>query len=143
MSKEFTELWGTGTNRMIKDCLNHGLPEPLFEEITKSLVVTFRKYKISEDILEKLNERQKKAIEYLEEHRKITNKEYCKLFEVVKDTTNRDLNDLLNKNLIEKKGSGPKVYYILTTVRYRPIPSEGGKPRKYKIPSTKVIQDDV
>ena len=53
MSKEFTELWGTGTNRMIKDCLNHGLPEPLFEEITKSLVVTFRKYKISEDILEK------------------------------------------------------------------------------------------
>jgi len=47
----------------------------------------------------------------------ITNKEYCKLFGVVKDTANRDLNDLLNKNLIERRGSGPRVHYVLTTVR--------------------------
>jgi len=29
---KFIEQWGTGTNRIIKECLKHGLPEPLFEE---------------------------------------------------------------------------------------------------------------
>ena len=44
---KFIEQWGTGTNRIIEECLNYGLPEPLFEEISGSLVVTFRKYKIT------------------------------------------------------------------------------------------------
>jgi len=37
---KYIEEWGTGTNRIIKECLDHGLPEPLFEDITESLVVT-------------------------------------------------------------------------------------------------------
>ena len=42
---KFIEEWGTGTNRIVEECLKHGLPEPLFEEITESLVIIFRKYK--------------------------------------------------------------------------------------------------
>jgi predicted HTH transcriptional regulator len=57
----------------------------------------------------------------MKEHEKITSKEYRELFNVVKDTANRDLNDLLNKELIKREGSGPKICYTLTTVRYRPI----------------------
>ena len=110
---KFVEEWGTGTNRMIKECLNHGLPEPLFEEITKSLVVTFRKYKISEDILEKLNERQKKAIEYLKTHKKITRSGYVKLIICSKRTAFRDLEELLKDKIIIRKGKGKQTYYEL------------------------------
>ena len=71
-----------------------------------------------------LNERQKKAINYLKEHKKITNKEYRELFNVVKDTANRDIGDLMSKKLIKREGSGPQTRYALSTVRYRPIPSD-------------------
>jgi predicted HTH transcriptional regulator len=39
--------------------LKYGLPEPIFEEASGSLVVTLRKYRVSDEDLEKLNERQK------------------------------------------------------------------------------------
>ena len=54
----------------------------------------------------------------MKEHEKITSKEYRELFNVVKDTANRDLNDLLNKELIKREGSGAKICYTLTTVRW-------------------------
>jgi len=41
------EQWGTGTNEMVDMCLEHGLQEPDFEEVTESLIVTFRKYPIN------------------------------------------------------------------------------------------------
>ena len=123
---KFIEEWGTGTNDMIKACLNWGLPEPEFELVAGDLVVTFWKSRLTEELMNKLglNERQKRAINYLKEHNKITTKEYCKIFNVVKDTANRDLNGLLDKGLIERGGSGPKTYYTIATVRYRPIPSD-------------------
>jgi len=68
---KFIEQWGTGTNRIIEECLNHGLPEPLFEEISGSLVVTFRKTKLTKEYLEDLdlNKRQVEIINYLKEHK--------------------------------------------------------------------------
>jgi len=123
---KFIEEWGTGTNDMIKACLNWGLPEPEFELVAGDLIVTFWKSRLTEELMNKLglNERQKSAINYLKEHNKITTKEYCKIFNIVKDTANRDLNSLLDKDLIKREGSGPKTYYIIATVRYRPIPSD-------------------
>ena len=123
---KYVEDVGGGTIDMINECKKWGTPEPEFEDTGTSIIVTFRKSIITEKLMEKfgLNERQRGVINYLKEQKKITNKEYCDLFKVVKDTVNRDLNDLLNKKLIEKKGSGPKVYYVLSTVRYRPIPSD-------------------
>lgn len=123
---KYVEDVGGGTLDMINECKKWGIPDPEFEDTGTSIIVTFRKSIITEQLMSKLelNERQKKAIGYLKKHKKITNKEYCDLFNIVKDTANRDLNGLLNKNLIEKKGRGPKIYYVLTTVRYRPIPSD-------------------
>ena len=51
---KYIEQWGTGTNRMIKKCLSSGLPEPLFEEISGNLVVTFRG-KITKEYLKGLD----------------------------------------------------------------------------------------
>lgn len=111
---KFIEEWGTGTNRIIRQCLEYGLPEPIFEEITKSLVVTFRKYRVTEDIIKNLNERQKGGINYLLEHQKITNKEYRRLNPNITDrTVLNDLRELIDKNLIIAKGEKKYRYYVL------------------------------
>ena len=70
---KFIEEWGTGINRIIKSCLEYGLPEPLFEEISGSLVVTFRKYKISEEIMRELSEEERERI-------KRRGKDYCGVY---------------------------------------------------------------
>lgn len=111
---KFIEQWGTGTNRMIEECVEHGLPEPLFEEIAGDFVVTFRKYNISDEILHELNERQKKAIEYLLKNKKITNTDYRELNLNISDRTAlNDLNELMKKNIIAAKGEKKYRYYIL------------------------------
>lgn len=113
MSKEFIEQW-TGTNDMIKMCLDWKLPDPLFKYVTGSLVVTFKKYKISEEILEKLNERQRKAVEYLLKYKKITNKDYRKLNPDITDrTVLNDFNELIKKGVIIAKGEKKYRYYTL------------------------------
>ena len=126
---KYVEDVGGGTLDMINKCKEWGIPEPEFEDTGTSIVIIFRKSIITEKLMDelRLNERQKKSIKHLKKHKRITTKEYCKLFDIVKDTANRDLKDLLNKKLIEKKGSGPKVYYILSTVRYCPILSDKAK----------------
>jgi len=102
------------------------MPEPEFEFTGTSLVVTFRKSVLSREILEQmgLNERQIRAVEFLGEYKKISTKEYCKLFNIARDTANRDLNELLTKTIIERKGSGPQTYYILSNTpigQYRTV----------------------
>jgi len=47
-----------------------------------------------------LNERQKKAIEYVKEHGSITNKNFRLLFDISKRTASRDLADLVKKNIL-------------------------------------------
>jgi ATP-dependent DNA helicase RecG len=111
---KYIEQWGTGTNRIIKDCLDHSLPEPLFEEIAENLVITFRKYKVTEEILKELNERQQKAVKYLMEHKKITNKEYRQLNPNITDrTVLNDFNELIKKGIMLAKGEKKYRYYIL------------------------------
>jgi len=68
---KYIEQWETGTNRIIRECLEHGLTEPLFEEISESLVVTFRKSKLTEEYLDKigLNKRQKLVMGYLKKRK--------------------------------------------------------------------------
>jgi len=116
---KFIEQWGTGTNRIIEECLNHGLPEPLFEEISGSLVVTFRKTKLTKEYLEDLdlNKRQVEIINYLKEHKRITSKVYANHFKITDRTARNDLNELKDKNIIERKGVSDKTtYYVLAEI---------------------------
>ena len=111
---KFIEEWGTGTNRIVEECLKHGLPEPLFEEITESLVITFRKYKIYEEDMEKLSDRQKKVIEFLKQYKKITIKDYKNMYPTLTDkTAYRDLKDIEEKNIIKAVGKKKGRYYVL------------------------------
>ncbi len=60
-----------------------------------------------------LNERQKKALEYLEKHGKITNREYREINDVSRQTAKRDLSDLVEKEILKQKGEGRGTYYTL------------------------------
>jgi len=60
-----------------------------------------------------INERQRKAIEYLKIHKNITRKIYIEINNIAPRQANKDLNDLLEKRLIRKQGRGRAISYIL------------------------------
>jgi ATP-dependent DNA helicase RecG len=66
--------------------------------------------------LEELNERQRKAIAYIREKGKITNRDYQKLNGVSNKTAYRDLLELLNKGILSAKGGGKYLYYEIHRV---------------------------
>lgn len=111
---KYIEQWGTGTNRIIKECLNNDLPEPIFEDTGSSFVITIKKYRINNEIILGLNERQKKAIDYLIKNKKITNKDYVSLNPSITDRTAlNDFNELIEKNIILSYGERKYRYYTL------------------------------
>jgi len=112
---KYIEHWGTGTNRMIELCLKHGLPEPEFEDIETSFIVTMRKDIYIEEYLRKLglNERQIKTVKYVKEKKDITRKDYEKLNNVSRRTAIRDLNELINKNILKAVGTTDNKKYLL------------------------------
>ena len=112
---KYIEQWGTGTNRMIKKCLSSDLPEPLFEEISGNLVVTFRG-KITKEYLKglDLNKRQIIAMESIKKIGRISNKGYREMFPEISDETARlDLSTLVRKKLLNKRGEKRGVYYTV------------------------------
>ena len=62
---------------------------------------------------EGLNERQVEAVLYVGEHGRITNREYQALCEVSYDTAHRDLRELVERGLIERRGRGRSTHYVL------------------------------
>ena len=101
------ERWGTGTKRMVDLCREQGLLEPEFKEESGGFSVIFWKDIYNKGYLRKLslNERQIKAVLYVKESGKITNKEYQKVCGVSERTASRDLSDLVSKKIFEQKGT--------------------------------------
>jgi len=60
-----------------------------------------------------LNERQIAALNYLQENKSFTSSKYSKLFNAANRTARKDLNKLLKKSLIERKGKGKSTRYFL------------------------------
>jgi ATP-dependent DNA helicase RecG len=113
---KFIEQWGTGTNEMVKRCLEWDLPEPEFEYVTGDLVVTFMKTKLTEEYLNKLglNERQKKAIKYLKENKEITLSKFRILYPELSDRTLRkDLDDIVKAGIVKSVGEKRGRKYVL------------------------------
>ncbi len=113
---KYIEDVGSGTNKIVKWCIDWGLPEPDFEFTGSSIIVTFRISKLTEEYLEKigLNERQKKAVKYIKEKGKITNKEYQEINNVSKPTVTRELKGLVDKKVLVRYGeTGKGTYYTL------------------------------
>jgi len=110
---KYIEEVGTGTNKIIQWCKEWGLPEPDFEYTGTSLVVTLQKSKLTEEYFTTLdlNDRQKKAMEFLRKNKRITSNEYSKLFRITERMARNDLKELINKKLINRKGESKKTTY--------------------------------
>lgn len=69
----------------------------------------------TESVLEKLglNERQLKAVKYVKEKGKITNKEYREISNLSDEGARIDLNDLVEKGIFLSKGKGRNTHYVL------------------------------
>lgn len=99
--------------------MDHGPPEPEFKETGTSMIVVFRNSKLTEEHPDDLglNERQKKAVGYLKEHKKITSKKYSELFEITSRTARNDLKDLVGKDMVSSKGESKKErHYVLPEI---------------------------
>ena len=111
---KYIEKWGRGTIDMVEDCIEHGIPEPEFEDTGTAIVVTFRK-KITEKLLKEkgLNERQIEAVKYVKKEGNIKNKKYRDLFDVSKRTAAYDLTELVDIGILRKEGKGKSTKYVL------------------------------
>jgi ATP-dependent DNA helicase RecG len=113
----YIESWGRGTIKIIKECKQAGIPEPVFSYDSSDISVEFRKDIYNEKYLQSLDlsERQVKAVLYLKEKGRITNSDYQTLNDISKATATRDLTELVEKHKILKRtgdiGSGTN--YIL------------------------------
>lgn len=113
----YIDLWGRGTVKIIESCRQADLPDPEIKEFNGGILVTLFKDRFSEEQLMKLglNDRQMKAIAYVKEHSRITNKVYQEVNKVSKATASRDLAQLVNdRNIFRKIGStGAGTFYKL------------------------------
>ena len=112
----FIERWGSGTRRIVDLCKAQGLPEPEYKEEEGGFSVWFYKDIYTEENLRKmgLNERQIKAVIYVKQRGKITNKEYRRVCNTSERTATRDLSELVSIRIFEQKGiTGRGTEYIL------------------------------
>ncbi|WP_410507217.1 ATP-binding protein [Methanosarcina hadiensis] len=110
------EQWGSGIEKMQNYCREAGLPEPVFEEY-QGFRVIFKKGILNEEYLRNigLNERQIKAVFYVKEKGKITNKEYQEISNTIKRTSSRDLAELVSLKIFEQIGTtGKGTEYVLS-----------------------------
>jgi len=108
------DSWGRGTVRIIETCKEAGLPEPELTERDGGFLVTLFKDNLTEEQLVKrgLNARQIRAVQYVKEKGKITNKEYQEINDVSKRTATNDLSDLVEKyQLLKQLGASVSTYY--------------------------------
>lgn len=112
----YIESWGRGIAKMKEQCFNYGLPAPLFLFESSGFWVDFRKDIYNQNQLKELgiSERQLKAVEFLKENSKITNKEYQEINGIAERTASRDLSDLVEKGIITSSGiKGAGAFYAL------------------------------
>jgi len=116
----YIEAWGRGIDIMLEGCREYGIPEPIITEEQDGISVTFLKDIYTEEYLRtlELNERQVKAILYVKQHHSITNAEYQKLNNLGKSVSTTELQDLIDKKLVEKIGTtGRGTKYVLPDLK--------------------------
>jgi ATP-dependent DNA helicase RecG len=113
----YIEELGLGIDRMIEEMLRNGRRAPEFRATPYSFTVTLhnlRERQVVADWERSMNERQLRALQYLQDHDSITNREYRELAPSVSAETIRlDLVDLAKRGLILKVGAKRGTYYIL------------------------------
>jgi len=110
----YIESWGRGTIKIINECKQAGIPEPVFKYDSSDISVEFRKDIYNEKCLSELdlNARQMDALLFFKQQKEIVTSEYKKRYEVVDRTARRDLVELVEKGLLYRKGEGKGSKYL-------------------------------
>ena len=110
------ENYGSGINRILKDCHDHGFPDPEFIKLEGGFQVILHKNVFNEESLRKkgFNDRQVQAVLHVKEYGYITNKDHQELTGVKKRQASDDLKGLEVNCILERVGStGKGTHYIL------------------------------
>lgn len=111
---DYIQQAGSGTLEMLKQCKEHGLPEPQFVSVRNLEFKTILARDLfTEDTLLRmgLNERQLKAVKYVKQKGKITNKEYRQINGVSDESARVELKELVSKKILKVSGRGRNVSY--------------------------------
>jgi ATP-dependent DNA helicase RecG len=135
----YCERLGAGIRLMMGAMQKAGLPPPVFRDLGEEFVVYF--YRSEEALaqlpplpaerprrgrppappaipgttdprLEGLNERQIRALEFVQAKGRINNEEYRTLNNTNPRMASRDLTDLMARGLLVRRGSGPMLHYV-------------------------------
>lgn len=109
------EKIGSGIKRMGDLMRAHGLKKPKIEVTEGFFTIIFSGPKKPESVvpdISGLNERQKKAVEYVKSKGRITNKEYASINNISRVYTLKELGDLIKKKVFKRVGRGRSTYYI-------------------------------
>ena len=120
----YIEEIGMGLDNVYRWLAEAGQPEPALRDTGGSFVITLYVLHVEKALAEGetetielvalgLNERQRRAIEYIQEHGRITNREYRELGKVSHEIAYRELSELITEGLIEKRGAGRGTHYTL------------------------------
>lgn len=115
----YIEQLGLGIDRMIEEMLQAGHPPPEFRATPYSFTVVLRRSgdnqpRVMPPWEGQMNERQMRALQYLQKNSRITNREYRDLCpDMSPETLRLDLADLVDKGLVMKIGDKKGTYYIL------------------------------
>jgi ATP-dependent DNA helicase RecG len=113
----YIEELGLGIDKMIEDMLAAGQPPPKFKPAPYSFTVILSNQKQRTPMptwQKNTNERQKRAIQYVQAQGRITNREYQTLCpDVSAETLRIDLADMVDKGLLIRVGDKKGTYYML------------------------------
>lgn len=111
----YIEKVGSGTQAMIEQCREAGLPEPDFEQRQGSFVVTLWRDRLTNEIIASLgiSDRQGRALAQVRKVGRITNSDYQKIAGVTRKTAVRDLDALVAKGVLERVGEKRGSHYVL------------------------------
>ncbi len=115
----YIEELGLGVDLMIQDMVNAGHPPPQFRALEYAFTVVFenvhQRHPITPAAVDlTMNERQAKALAYIQQNDRITNRDYQALCpDVTAETLRLDLADLVERSVLLKIGEKRGTYYIL------------------------------
>ncbi len=126
----YIEKYGTGPLMMIRESLEHDLPEPDFIMRGGEFTTTVWRDWLTSEVLAgyTLNERQLKAVLHTKTTGRINNAQYREMTGVSDSTALRELRQITAIGVFEKVGgTGQSAYYAI--VKAKPIPEgQGGNP---------------
>ncbi len=110
--------WGLG--KMRDRMLERGLRPPLFDVDAGYFVVTllgeeqaWRSVRVSPTFLDRLDETPKRILAMLMEQERVSTGGFAKALELDVTTIRRHIRKLFDLQLIDRRGSGSKIYYVL------------------------------